>query len=203
MVVLRGYRDDDLPALYDICLTTGASGQDATDQHSDPALVGHIYAAPYGVLQPEWAMVAEDELGVAGYIVGTPDSNGFAALLERAWWPALRQRYASPSTAWTPADRQRLAAISRPEINPAHIVSAYPAHIHMNLRSRLRGQGVGTGLLQRWIGQARAAGVPGIHLGANASNAGGIAFWQRSGFEPIETIGRTVWMGMRLDTPAA
>ena len=198
MVTLRGYRTDDLTALYDICLTTGAAGADATDQHSDPQLVGHIYAAPYGVLQPEWAMVAEDELGVAGYIVGTPDSNGFAALEERDWWPALRQRYVSPPTSITASDRQRLAAINNPEINPAHIVAAYPAHIHMNLRSRLRGQGVGSALLQRWIAQARAAGVPGIHLGANASNAGGVAFWQRSGFEPIETIWRTVWMGMTL-----
>ncbi|MGV8855082.1 MAG: GNAT family N-acetyltransferase [Devosia sp.] len=198
MVSLRGYTPDDLPELYDICLTTGASGQDASAQHSDPKLIGHIYAAPYGVLQPQWAMVAEDELGVAGYIVGTPDSNGFAALEERAWWPALRRHYAYSSMAFTDADRQRIAVIDTPEINPTAIVTAYPAHIHMNLRSRLRGQGVGTALLQRWVAQAREVGVPGIHLGASASNSGGIAFWQRSGFEPIETIGRTVWMGMIL-----
>ena len=68
----------------------------------------------------------------------------------------------------------------------------------MNLRTRLRGQGVGTALLRRWVEKARAAGVPGIHLGASASNGGGVAFWQRSGFEPIETIGRTMWMGMAL-----
>ena len=198
MVTIRGYRPDDLPALYDICLTTGASGQDATALHSDPELIGQLYAAPYGVLEPERVLLAEDSLGVAGYIVGTFDTDGFVARQERDWWPALRQRHAESSPAWTAADRQRIAAIHRPERNPEAIVARYPAHIHMNLRSRLRGQGVGTMLLQRWVAMARAAGVPGIHLGANAGNVGGIAFWQRSGFVPLQTIGRTVWMGMTL-----
>jgi len=198
MAAIRGYRPDDLPALYDICLTTGASGQDATALYSDPDLVGQLYAAPYGVLEPERVLVAEDVLGVAGYIVGTFDSDGFAARQERDWWPALRQRYSDDSAAFTAADRQRIAAIRVPERNPVAIVADYPAHIHMNLRSRLRGQGVGTALLQLWVEKARAAGVRGIHLGANASNSGGVAFWQRSGFVPLQTIGRTVWMGMKL-----
>ena len=59
MATIRAYRPDDLAALYDICLTTGASGQDASALHSDPELVGHIYAAPYGVLEPDRVLVAE------------------------------------------------------------------------------------------------------------------------------------------------
>lgn len=198
MTTIRGFRADDLPALYDICLTTGASGQDATPQHNDHALIGHIYAAPYGVLEPDHVLLAEDEFGVAGYIVGTFDSISFAERQEHEWWPALRQRYAEPSAALTAADKQRIAAIQNPERTPAEIVASYPAHIHMNLRSRLRGQGVGSRLLQSWVALARAAGVPGIHLGANASNSGGIGFWQHSGFSPLQTVGRSVWMGMSL-----
>lgn len=199
MAELRPFRPTDLDALYDICLATGDSGQDATPLHEDRKLIGHLYAAPYGVLEPDQVILAEDELGVAGYIVGTFDTDDFAARLEREWWPPLRQHYAeiAPS-ALSAADRQRISAIMQPSPNPPDIVAQYPAHIHMNLLPRLRGQRVGTALLERWIAKARAAGIRGIHLGANAKNAGGIAFWTRSGFTPLRTIGHAVWFGMDL-----
>ncbi len=198
MVVLRPYRPDDLNALYDICLVTGDSGQDATPLHHDGQLIGHIYAAPYGVLEPANVFVAEDDEGVAGYVVGTHDTDAFEARLEREWWPALRERYARvPDAELTPADRQRIAAIRDPGAAPVDIVARYPAHIHMNLLPRLRGQRVGTGLLQLWVDQAREAGVKGIHLGASITNTGGIAFWSRN-FEQLRIEGRAVWFGMAL-----
>ncbi len=199
MVTLRQVRPDDLETLYHICLVTGAAGQDATALHSDKQLIGHIYVAPYAVLEPERALVAEDELGVAGYLVGTLDTERFRTKQERNWWPSLRQRYANPQPGFTEADKGRISAIMQPEINPAEIVRKYPAHIHMNLLPRLRGQGVGTALVRKWVDGARAAEVSGIHLGASASNNGGIAFWTKAGFIPLMTLGRTVWFGMKLD----
>ena len=199
MVTLRPYRESDLEALYEICLVTGDSGADASPLHNDRKVIGHLYSAPYGVLEPDHVFVAEDEHGVAGYVVGTHDTRNFEARLERDWWPALRAHYAGiPQENLTQTDRMRVAAINDPGANPADIVGAYPAHIHMNLLPRLRGKRVGSGLLQLWIEQAKAAGVSGIHLGANAKNAGGIAFWTKSGFAPVQTIGRTAWFGMGL-----
>ena len=43
---LRPYRPGDLLALYDVCLRTGNSGDDAQATYRDPLLLGHIYAAP-------------------------------------------------------------------------------------------------------------------------------------------------------------
>ena len=197
MLTLRPYRPDDLSALYAICLQTGDASKDATLLHTDPQLIGHIYAAPYGVLEPENVFVAEDDEGVAGYVVGTHDSDRFENRLERDWWPDLRARYAD-TTGMTEADRSRIAAIMRPESSPADIVARYPAHIHMNLLARLRGQRVGTRLLDLWVTQAKAAGVSGIHLGASAGNSGGIAFWTRSGFTPLREVPGAVWFGMAL-----
>ncbi len=199
MVALRPYRPDDLDALYHICLVTGDAGADASVLHKDGKLLGHLYAAPYGVLEPENAFIAEDEEGVAGYIVGTHDSTRFDARLEREWWPALREHYAGiPRTALTRKDLERIEAIRNPSSNPPGIVARYPAHIHMNLLPRLRGQRVGTRLLEMWIDQARRAGVRGIHLGASTGNRGAVAFWSKSGFEPIEANRHVTWFGMTL-----
>jgi GNAT superfamily N-acetyltransferase len=197
MVTLRPYRPDDLVALYEICLVTGDAGKDASPLHNDPQLVGHIYSAPYGVLEPDNVFVAEDDLGVAGYIVGTYDTLAFADRLEAEWWPALRQRYADPA-GLTPADLNRVEAIMQPHSSPANLVADYPAHIHMNLLARLRGQGVGTRLLSAWTDQARQNGVRHIHLGASRSNEGGIAFWTKSGFQALQSTPTTVWFGMTL-----
>jgi GNAT superfamily N-acetyltransferase len=201
MLTLRPYTPDDLGALYRICVETGNAGQDATPLHNDLQLVGHIYAAPYGVLEPSNVFVAEDSEGVAGYVVGTYDTVAFAERLERDWWPSLRARYARRDDL-TAADRQRVDTINTPHRSPADLVAAYPAHIHMNLLPRLRGQKVGTRLLDLWIDQARAAGVTGIHLGASATNKGGIAFWTHCGFRPMIEAPGVVWFGMDLQ-PAA
>ncbi|HEY8577491.1 MAG TPA: GNAT family N-acetyltransferase [Devosia sp.] len=199
MVNLRRYRESDLEALYHICLATGDAGKDASPQHADPKLVGHIYSAPYGVLEPEHVWVAEDDEGVAGYLVGTHDTDAFAARQERSWWPTLRTQYDEvPEQDLTAADLMRLKAIRQPEHNPGDLVAEYPAHIHMNLLPRIRGQRVGSRLLEHWIADAKAAGVAGIHLGASSGNTGGVAFWTKSGFTPLRTVDRTVWFGMRL-----
>ncbi|MBE7734379.1 GNAT family N-acetyltransferase [Devosia faecipullorum] len=197
MVILRAYRPDDLDALYRICLETGDAGRDATPLHNDPLLLGHIYSAPYGALEPNNVFVAEDEDGVAGYVVGTHDSVRFSQKLEAEWWPQLRQHYAN-ARGMTDMDRGRIATIMQPHGSPAELVEPYPAHIHMNLLPRLRGQRIGTKLLDMWIDQARSAGVRGIHLGASATNEGGIAFWSRSGFNRLPVGGGAVWFGITL-----
>ena len=197
MIALRPYRPDDLDALYHVCLVTGDAGKDASALHSDPQLIGHIYSAPYGVLEPERVIVAEDAEGVVGYIVGTHDTRAFEARLEREWWPPLRERYADTS-GLTEADRNRVAAIMRPNTGPDDLVEEHPAHVHMNLLPRARGQKVGSRLLSQWVDAAKAAGVPGIFLGASASNTGGVAFWQAGGFIPQRNTGGAVWMTMDL-----
>ena len=88
--MIRPVRSDDLDALHAICLQTGDHGADATAHYQDPRIIGEIYAAPYAVLEPGLAFVAEDSDGVAGYIVGTRDTRAFEARCEAEWWPGLR-----------------------------------------------------------------------------------------------------------------
>ncbi len=53
--------------------------------------MGHIYSAPYANLQSDLCLVAEDESGVAGFIVGAADTWAWERRLEQEWWPRLRQ----------------------------------------------------------------------------------------------------------------
>lgn len=202
MIRLREYRPSDLPALYQISVMTGDGGGDARHLYRDPDLIGHIYAGPYAALAPDLCFVAEDDLGVAGYVVGTADTRRFETQLESEWWPALRDRYPDPGALLQPdwdADMRRAHRIHHTAVIPEAVVAECPGHLHMNLLPRLQRQGVGTRLLERWYEAAREAGAVRVHVGVNPGNAGGLAFWQRAGFErialPVEGTARAVWLG--------
>ncbi|CAN5123650.1 GNAT family N-acetyltransferase [soil metagenome] len=196
MVTLRLFQPDDLSALYAISLATGHAGGDASPLYEDQDHIGHIYSAPYALLAPDLALVVVDEHGLAGFAVGILDTLAWENTLERLWWPKLRARYLAPAQTSgqepTP-DQRRIAVIHKPERTAPMIAKAYPAHLHLNLLPRIQGRGVGSALLQAWLD---LAGDPAVHVGVNASNSGGVAFWRARDFQVLDAATeRTIWMG--------
>ena len=185
MAQVRAARPEDLPALYDICLKTGDAGADATALHADPRILGEIYAAPYARLEPNLALVAEDEAGVCGYILGTADTRAFEARCEAAWWPALRTRYADTAgVPWRERTPDEWAAfmIHHPPIAPEAAVAAAVAHLHIDLLPRAQGQGLGRTLMDRWLDLVGGR----AHLGCSPRNVRALAFYDRYGFRRLE-----------------
>lgn len=197
MAIVRPYRPEDLPALYDICLKTGDNGADASPLYADHRIIGEIFAAPYATLHPDCAFVAEDEAGVAAYILGAPDTRAFETRCEAAWWPHLRARYAD--TASVPS-RQRTREqwdayyIHHPPSNPQACIDAAPAHLHIDLLPRLQGQGVGKRLMDAFL--ARVGGR--AHLGCQAPNTRAQRFYEIYGFRRLEGVPPqgVVWMAI-------
>ena len=188
-VDLRPYRPQDLDALYRIALATGDSGRDASAMHVDPRLVGHLYVAPYAVLAPETAFVAEDAEGVCGYIVGARDTHAFEKRLEADWWPALRAAYPDPGPdAPQSADKRLIQQIHRPPRTPRRIAEPCPSHLHINLLPRLQGLGVGRRMIDLWLQTLRAMGSPAVHLGVSTANHRATIFYRAYGFREVERL---------------
>ena len=201
MLTIRTFRSADLEALYAISLATGHEGGDASHLYSDRKLIGHIYSAPYALLEPRLALVVEDDEGVAGFAVGTPDTGKWQERLEAEWWPKLRRQYADPAarpaSEWS-ADQRRAYAIHHPRRTPRQIVDLYPAHLHLNLLERTQGRGAGTMLFSEWMARASEQGVEATHVGVNRANARAVRFWSRRGFDRLKLEdgdpGSTIWM---------
>jgi ribosomal protein S18 acetylase RimI-like enzyme len=192
MTMIRPVRADDLDALYAICLQTGDHGADATPQYQDPRIIGEIYAAPYAQLEPGLAFVAEDDEGVAGYIIGARDTRDFEARCEAEWWPRLREIHPRPHGApadWS-WDQKRAYQIHRPSAAPDPVVAAAPAHLHINLLPRLQGQGMGQAMLDTWLWAAGGQ----AHLGCDVENLRAQRFYDAYGFKRLDVPGSTVWM---------
>ncbi len=64
----------DLDACYAISLATGLAGGDASHLYVDPRLMGHIYFAPYALLEPALVLVVADGDSIAGFVAGTSDT---------------------------------------------------------------------------------------------------------------------------------
>jgi ribosomal protein S18 acetylase RimI-like enzyme len=182
---IRPFAPSDLPGMYRVCLRTGAAGQDASALYRDPDLLGHVYCGPYPVAEPALSWVVTDDLGVAGYVIGTADTTAFAAWQERAWWPALRQRYPLRDGDDPDAGLVRLLHAGQPG-DPA-VVDRYPAHLHIDLLPRAQGHGLGRALVTTLTDALRERGVPGLHLGVDPANTGALAFYARIGMVPVPT----------------
>jgi ribosomal protein S18 acetylase RimI-like enzyme len=183
---IRPYRDSDLDDLYRICLQTGDGGQDATSMFEDPRILGHVFAAPYGLFEPSLAFVAEDEAGVGGYIVGALNSRAFEQRLEADWWPELRDRYPAPPSElaadqWTP-DQRAARFIHVPLTVPDELAMDYPSHLHINLVPRLQSQGLGRQLTSTLMRALREQGSVGVHFFVWPANQRAIGFYRHLGF---------------------
>lgn len=195
---IRPYRPDDLAALYEICLRTGAAGGDATALVEDRLLFGHLYAAPYGVLEPEHAFVVDDGDGsAAGYVVGALDTVAFEARCEEEWWPPLRERY-PVRPGGTTLDALLVELLHQRSLPDARLLATHPSHLHIDLLPDVQGVGFGRRLLETLFDALRRDGSTGVHWGVSTRNARAIAFYRHLGSEELADDGMIVTFGVRL-----
>lgn len=188
----------EVDALYSICLRTGADGKDATDQFSDPRLLGEIYLGAYLAFEPELAfVVTSDDDQPRGYVLGTADTAAFEDRLEREWWPTLRERYPRDSVAPDSPDANLVRQIHAPRRTDDPWLSEYPAHLHVDLLPEAQGGGNGRRLLETLFDALRARAVPGVHLGVSDTNTSAIGFYEHLGLTRLPAEGTTLGLDLR------
>jgi ribosomal protein S18 acetylase RimI-like enzyme len=185
----------DTEALYEICLKTADSGEDATALFSHSRLPGYIWSVPYAALEPDFAFLLTDEGVAAGYVVGTGDSAAFSCRLEAEWWPHVRQEIAGLKPA-RPLDAMAMDRIVNPEEHLAWLATDYPAHLHINLLPAAQSSGWGRRMIETELAALKAAGVAGVHLGVSPTNERAKGFYRHVGFEDISREGKVLF-GMK------
>ncbi len=179
MSAIRPYRTEDLPAVYDICVRTGAAGKDARGQYSSDRLLGDCFAAPYVVLEPQFAFILEADGAPVGYVLGTADTAGFVKHYTESWIPRFDAAYPEP---YAETDRALIQLGRHPERMLEPGLENYPAHLHIDLLPQAQGQGFGRRLIAAFLGAVHRAGAPNVHLGMSPTNTAALAFYERLGF---------------------
>lgn len=196
---LNAGNPEEIARLYEICLRTGANGQDATDIFHDPKLLGELYVGAYARFHPELAFVLVDHEDIVhGYAVGVSDSIAFDNLLDRHWWPWVRARYPAASPLVThPKDADLVRTLHTWSGTDRTIAAQFPAHFHIDLLPGAQGAGNGKRLLLTLLDALRATGATGAHLGVSASNKQARGFYEHLGFTVLSRGNQAIMMALK------
>lgn len=196
---LRTATIHDLPGVYRVCLLTGRAGADASANHDDPDLLGHVWAGPYLLFPDAVALVLQDRHGIAGYCVGVPDTAAFEAWLEAVWLPPLRRNH-PPGSGGSSADAALVQRLHERPHTDAALTRTHPAHLHVDLLPRLQGQGWGRRVMAAMTDGLSAAGARGVHLGVDLGNTAAQAFYDHLGFAELQRARGARYLGRSLDS---
>jgi GNAT superfamily N-acetyltransferase len=160
-VHIRNYTPADRDAIRRICCETGYFGGPIDPLFADHELFADLFTKPYLDYEPEWALIAESEGRVIGYLLGSvcphfdllQMRSGFGTLLK------MLGRLAVGRYSHHPRSRRfiKWLLFSGFSEQPKHPRNA--AHLHYDLEKPYRGGDVGRRLWQEFIQRAKAAGV--------------------------------------------
>jgi ribosomal protein S18 acetylase RimI-like enzyme len=195
---IRSYKSADTSAVYEICLKTGNSGQDATHLFSDPLVLGHIYVGPYMVFEPQSVFILEDDQGPCGYIMGVLDSQTYYQWMHSEWLPKIRVDYKKPTgdpDTWDETEK-----ITNLLFHPVsqRLLPAFPSHLHIDLLSRAQGKGQGKLMMDRFIDYLRYNKISGVHLELSSKNERAFNFYRKYGMQELDRNNESIFMGFYL-----
>lgn len=180
---VRRYRASDRADLAEICVKTAHEGKDSSAIYPDPELMPTIFAYPYVELEPDFAFVLDDGSGRAvGYVLGAPDTADFAKRFRTEWLPLVAERFPAPDTASDGAADVMAGLLHTPEHMVLDELTAYPAHLHIDLLPGWQGRGYGRALINTLLTALHEHGVPAVHLCVVRANTTARAFYDRLGF---------------------
>jgi ribosomal protein S18 acetylase RimI-like enzyme len=183
--------------LYRICLLTGDSGKDASHLYQDPDLLGHLYVAPYAVLEPKLCFILTYLGQPCGYVLGTKNSVAFSERCERDWFPTLRERYPYPLENDLSKDAVHIRYIHWGYRERAN--TDYPAHLHIDLLPVAQSKGWGRKMMTTFLDKLRELKVSGVELGVSKQNTRAIGFYEAMGFTRLEESERSYDYGLKLE----
>jgi ribosomal protein S18 acetylase RimI-like enzyme len=195
---IRPLRPQDGEAIDDICIRTAHNGRDSRPYYADPTVLAEIFAAPYVHLEPELVFVLDDGRGEAvGYVLGAADTPRFAEAFRTRWLPRLIERRPRPAGPPVTPDEVMLDLMHRPERMVLPELTAYPAHLHIDLLPPWQGRGHGRALMRTFLQALQDGGVPAVHLAMATANTPARAFYDRLGFRqlPVPDPGPVAYLG--------
>ena len=191
-MTLRPYVPADRTAVRELCCSAAYGDVPLESFYPDRVLFADLMTRYYLEWEPGSSWVAEADGRLVGYLLGCGDTRRQHRVQLTRVVPAALAGFVRRGGLWNGATWRLLAAnLGRLSTRSATPRSAgfdpdrYPAHLHVGLDAAFRGRHLGRRLVEAFLAQLSAAGVPGVHAVVLAENAPAGRFFERLGFRPL------------------
>ncbi|MDB6056502.1 MAG: hypothetical protein JWO95_346 [Verrucomicrobiales bacterium] len=161
VVRIRDYTPADKEDIRRICCETGYFGNPIDNLFNDRELFADLFTKPYLDYEPEWALVAEADGRVVGYLLGSVCPNFDSLQMRSGFRTTMKMllRLATGRYSNHPRTRRfiKWLLFSGYKEQPKHPRNA--AHLHYDMEKAYRGGDAGRRLWQEFIRRAKAAGL--------------------------------------------
>ena len=193
---IRLFQEGDRQDVYRISADTAFFGEPVENFLDDRLLFCDAFTRYYTDFEAHYAWVAAVDDKVLGYLTGCVDTAAQRKrYLKQTITPlvgrVLQGEYQLGSKTWRYA-RSMLAGVMRKEY-PQVNYKEYPAHLHINLETAARGQGLGQKLMEAYLDQISGLGIPGVYLDTTNLNEAACRLYERTGFQLLANRPTRVW----------
>ena len=185
---VRLYQPADRPVVFQLCGDMAHFGDPIEHFFDARELFLDTFAVYYTDVAGDYLWVAEDDRGdIVGYLMGCPDTLAYNRWF-REHARTMARRFIT--LHYRGLTRKTVGFIWRYlRLRVPHLdLSDYPAHLHINTRADLRGNGVGTALMHLYLAQLRRENVPGVHLETSSMNTIAVPWYEKLGFQLLQRV---------------
>jgi len=172
-VWIRQYNQGDRTSIRRLCCDTGFFGNPVDTVFKDRELFADLFTRPYLEYEREWAMVAESDGRVIGYLLGSVRKRFELLLLYAGFQTTVKMllRLASGRYGGHARSKQFIGWLLTRGYREQPRHPAESAHLHLDLERAFRGRGIGRRLWEAYRNRLEAAGIKRCY-GAFFSRAG-------------------------------
>ena len=196
---IRLYRPADRADVLRIGADTAFFGAPIEKYMEDRQIFSDGFYSYYTDMEPGFCWVADAGGKVSGFLTGCPDSKVKAGRYIKHILPGLLKSLSHGQYHFGPRTwdyfRRLLGAGFRSEA-PQVDFRVYPAHLHINVDVRFRGQGLGRRLMNAYLGQLCSLRVPGVHLMTTSLNEAACKLYESVGFSLVDVRPTRMWEGI-------
>jgi ribosomal protein S18 acetylase RimI-like enzyme len=200
-MLIRNATVEDILGVYNVCLKTGDSGNDATHLYKNVNILGEVFVGSYVTFDSDTSFVLVDEHGlISGYALSTIDTVKFEATCSEKWWPILQKKYQLPDISkkddWN-SDNHLEYEIFNPTLSPKEVLTDYPSHGHIDLLPHMQGKGWGKQMMTKVGESLIKKGSRGMHLRVSHLNYRALGFYNNLGYPEVMRLGNEVIVGAK------